>query len=300
MANPFLSCVHTHTHFCDGKDAPEVTVKKALELGFVSLGFSSHAPSRWDYVAMTEETLAQYIAEINRLQQVYDGQLEILLGIERELDGDPLPEDVFEYSIESVHSLHFGDEICFIDWSLEKTQDGVQKFFGGEIYTYAEAYFAACAKQYEKSKAQIAGHIDLLTKFNESAPLIDETNPRYRKALFEAIDTGLERGLVFEVNSGAISRGYRTTPYPAPFICWRRKRRWWSPVTATMPGIWTAIMRRSQSCCGPSVSRAPCGCERAVGKKSDCKNKQFVNNEAERLTCFVHRITITEERSGCL
>ena len=218
MANPFLSCVHTHTHFCDGKDAPEVMVKRALELGFVSLGFSGHAPARWDPAAMTEEALEQYITEIRRLQQVYDGQLEILLGIERENDKHPLPEDVFEYSIESVHSLEIDGEPCYIDWSLEKMQAGVEKFFGGDIYSYAEAYFATCAKQYEKGKAQIAGHVDLLTKFNESAPLIDETNPRYRKALFEAIDTGLEKGLVFEVNSGAISRGYRTTPYPAPFI----------------------------------------------------------------------------------
>ena len=86
MANSFLSCVHTHTHFCDGKDAPEVMVQKALELGFVSLGFSGHSPARWDPAAMREEALAQYITEIRRLQQVYDGQLEILLGIEREND----------------------------------------------------------------------------------------------------------------------------------------------------------------------------------------------------------------------
>ncbi len=217
MANPFLSCVHSHTHFCDGKDAPEVMVQKALELGYVSLGFSGHAPSKWDYVAMNEETLAQYIAEIQRLQQVYDGQLEILLGIERELDGDPLP-DVFEYSIESVHSLHFGEEALFVDWSVEKMQNGIEKFFGGDLYAYTKAYFDACASQYEKSVAQIAGHIDLVSKFNEKAPLIDETDPRYWKPALDAVDAGLSRGLVFEVNTGAISRGYRTTPYPAPFI----------------------------------------------------------------------------------
>ena len=217
MANPFLSCVHTHTHFCDGKDAPEVMVKRALELGFVSLGFSGHCPSKVDPAAMSPEKLEQYIHEIKRLQQVYDGQLEILFGIELDMLGDPVP-DIFEYSIESVHILNMDGEICYIDWSLEKMENSVQKCFGGDIYAYAEAYYAACAGQYEKSNAKIAGHIDLLTKFNESAPLIDETNPRYRKAVFEAVDAGLDRGLVFEVNSGAISRGYRKTPYPAPFI----------------------------------------------------------------------------------
>lgn len=217
MANPFLSCVHTHTHFCDGKDAPEVIVKRALELGFVSLGFSGHCPSKVDPAAMSPEKLEQYVHEIKRLQQFYDGQLEILLGIERDMLGDPLP-DLFEYSIESVHTIKAGERLCYIDWSLEKAEASIAEAFGGDVYAYAEAYYAACAKQYEKSNAKIAGHIDLLTKFNESTPLIDETNPRYRKAVFEAVDTGLTRGLVFEVNTGAISRGYRTTPYPAPFI----------------------------------------------------------------------------------
>ena len=62
----------------------------------------------------------------------------------------------------------------------------------------------------------IVGHFDLLTKYNERAPLYDETSKTYRDAAFAALETLSAAGKIFEINSGAISRGWRTTPYPAP------------------------------------------------------------------------------------
>lgn len=217
MANPFLSCVHTHTHFCDGKDAPEVMVQKALELGFVSLGFSGHSPVGWDPWAMTEESLPRYMDEIRRLQQTYADRLEILLGIEHDALAEPLAPG-FDYSIESVHAIVMEGEVCYIDWDLEKVQTTIQKHFGGDPYAYAKAYYAVCAEAYEKSSSQIAGHLDLLTKFNENAPLLDETDPRYLRAALEAADAAMDKGMILEVNTGAVSRGYRTSPYPNPAI----------------------------------------------------------------------------------
>ena len=67
MTIPFQSCVHTHTHFCDGKDAPEALVLEALDRGFVSLGFSGHGWAEYDTAAMTPEHEEQYRREIRRL-----------------------------------------------------------------------------------------------------------------------------------------------------------------------------------------------------------------------------------------
>ena len=36
-----LSCAHVHTTYCDGKTPAAEMAKRAWELGFVSLGFSS-------------------------------------------------------------------------------------------------------------------------------------------------------------------------------------------------------------------------------------------------------------------
>ena len=66
-----------------------------------------------------------------------------------------------------------------------------------------------------KTNADIIGHFDLITKFNEKRPRFDENEPRYRKAAIDAVDSLLTYCRPFEVNTGAISRGYRTTPYPS-------------------------------------------------------------------------------------
>ena len=211
MAVPFLSCVHTHTNFCDGKDAPEGLVQRALELGFVSLGFSSHGPTFWDEYAMKPEAVPRYQAELRRLQQVYGDRLEILIGVEHDSLGEA-PGEGYDYVIESVHAIEQDGQLFYVDWSQERLDAALAAF--GDPYAYAKAYFTACAAAYEKSPAIIAGHLDLLTKFNERVPVFDETDPRYLHAAFEALDSALDNGLVPELNTGAISRGYRTAPYP--------------------------------------------------------------------------------------
>ncbi len=62
------------------------------------------------------------------------------------------------------------------------------------------------------------GHFDLITKFNENGCRFDESDPRYRSAALEALEALMEKDVIFEINTGAISRGCRTTPYPAPFL----------------------------------------------------------------------------------
>lgn len=63
---------HTHCCFCDGKGEPEDYVRKAIELNFSSLGFSSHAPleipSNWN---MKKEKLSEYISCIKALKEKY-------------------------------------------------------------------------------------------------------------------------------------------------------------------------------------------------------------------------------------
>ena len=63
-----LSNLHTHTHFCDGKDSPEEMVQAAIRAGFVSLGFSGHSftPCDMSY-CMLPESIPLYKAEIRSL-----------------------------------------------------------------------------------------------------------------------------------------------------------------------------------------------------------------------------------------
>ena len=70
----------------------------------------------------------------------------------------------------------------------------------------------------EVTKCDIIGHFDLLTKFAEQDLYFDLQHPRYVKAWKAAADRLLKTGKPFEINTGAISRGYRTEPYPAKDI----------------------------------------------------------------------------------
>ena len=54
----------------------------------------------------------------------------------------------------------------------------------------------------------------MVTKYNEGGRLFDTEDPRYRRPAFEALDALLEKGMLFEVNTGAVARGYRKNPYP--------------------------------------------------------------------------------------
>ncbi len=60
------------------------------------------------------------------------------------------------------------------------------------------------------------GHFDLLTKFNERRPLYDTAALAYRDAAYAALETLNKAGKIFEINTGAMSRGLRSAPYPAP------------------------------------------------------------------------------------
>jgi len=231
MADPFRSCIHTHSTFCDGKDTPEVMAQKAMALGFVSLGFSTHGPTGWDTYSMKKEKEPAYQAEVLRLRQIYGDRLEILLGIEHDSLGEPVGEG-YDYVIESVHAMMIGGELCYIDWDLEKANTAIRESFGGDPYAYAKAYFRTCAEAYEKNPATIAGHLDLVTKFNERAPMFDVEDLRFLNPALEAMDCALSRGLIPELNTGAISRGYRTAPYPCvPILKFLRDRK--APIVVT-------------------------------------------------------------------
>ncbi len=212
-----LSNFHTHTRYCDGKDTPEELALEALRLGCPALGFSGHAHVRFDDCCMTAEGTEAYRREIARLREKYRGRIELFCGIEQDYYSD-LPTDGFDYVIGSVHYIYKEGEYLFVDESRERFIADVARCYGGDYLACAEDYYAHVARVWDRTRCRIVGHFDLVTKFNEGDALFDTTAPRYRRAALEALHTLLEQDVLFEINTGAISRGYRTSPYPAPFL----------------------------------------------------------------------------------
>ena len=132
-------------------------------------------------------------------------------------------------------------------------QDAIDRYFGGDPIAAAECYYEQVGDIVRKTDCDIVGHFDLITKFNETwrgakegKLLIDTSDSRYINAWKKAVDRIFEdaaarpvkdrseyingpcrnrlEGLgilkagdrpVFEINTGAMGKGYRTSPYPA-------------------------------------------------------------------------------------
>ena len=204
--------LHMHTVFSDGKNTPEEMILEAIRLGLDTVGISDH--SHLDPCGMTLEATEEYHREIARLKEKYAGQICVLCGLERDFISDDFSD--YDYVIGSVHLLTMPDgHHVSIDWTAEKQREGVEKYFGGDWYAFAEAYYATEARVVEVTKCDIIGHFDLITKFIEQEPAFDVHHPRYVKAWQNAVDELLKTGKPFEINTGAISRGYRTEPYPS-------------------------------------------------------------------------------------
>ncbi|MBQ8310656.1 MAG: histidinol-phosphatase [Clostridia bacterium] len=231
--SPQKSNLHTHTDFCDGANAPEEIVKEAIRLGMEAIGFSGHSYTPIDTsYCMTREGTEQYRAEIERLKQVYGDRIKTLCGIELDYYGE-IPNVYYDYIIGSVHYVRLDGEYCVVDKNAQSILDAVQQHCKGDIFRYTREYYRAVAEIADQTQCDIVGHFDLVTKFNEGGQMFDESDPRYLKPAFEAIDALLTKDVIFEVNTGAISRGYRKTPYPAVrFLRYLRERGGYVTISA--------------------------------------------------------------------
>ena len=214
-----LADYHVHTTFCDGKNTPEEMVLAAIEKGMTAIGFSGHSPlprygESW---CMTEESAARYRVEIARLKEKYADKIKILCGVEQDFCSETPTED-YDYVIGSVHILRFGDSWAPVDFTAQVQLTAAERFCGGDMYALSEAYYRTVSEVVEKTNCDIIGHFDLMSKFNEGNRLFDEQHPRYIAAWQAAADKLLSSGKPFEINTGGISRGYRSVPYPAPEI----------------------------------------------------------------------------------
>ena len=211
--------LHTHATFCDGKNTPEEMVRAALSLGMDALGFSSHAPCPvpGDDAGMRPEQVSAYRAEVLRLREQYAGRLEIFLGLEQDYFFFPNQES-WDYVIGSVHYVEKDGTYLGVDYSEAVFLQNVEQHYGGDFYAFAEDYYRLVGEIPERTGCQIVGHFDLITKFNEGDKLFDTGHPRYVDAAMAALDRLAERDVICEINTGAMSRGYRTAPYPAPAL----------------------------------------------------------------------------------
>ena len=216
--------LHTHTVWDDGQNTPEEMAKAAIKAGLTSLGFSIH--SYLDFAedwTLSPEKLPAYCRAIQALKEAYQDQLKVYHGIEWDiLSESNLPD--YDFVIGSIHFVELHGKLFCVDASSEMTAAYLRNYPDITPDAAAEAYFAQYATLAKVNEVDIVGHFDLLTKFDERNDFYHADSPRFHAAAIGAMDALVSAGKIFEINTGAISRGYRTTPYPSRALLTQLRR----------------------------------------------------------------------------
>ena len=217
-----LANYHTHTSFCDGANTPEDVVLYAIDKGFSSLGFSGHGYTDFDSTYCMQDTDG-YIAEITRLKRKYKEKLQIYCGVEEDAFS-AVKREKFDYIIGSSHYFNLAGTYYSIDHSHDCFKKCME-LFNYDVVNLAQTYYSTFVNYISIRKPDIVGHFDLITKFDEIDNNLFFNNQEYIKIAEEYIKIASENDVIFEVNTGAISRGYRKKPYPAENLLYILKEK---------------------------------------------------------------------------
>lgn len=209
------SDLHIHTVFSDGVHSIEEMVRAAIARNMASIGISDHSYTEFDLrYCIRRENLPDYHAEIRRVREKYAGQIEVYAGLE--YDGYTVLEErgLYDYLIGDCHYVKTFDGYHSVDHAKDEQWAAIETYFGGDAIAYSKAYFETYVACTASNRPDILGHFDLSAKFG----FVDETDPVYRGMATEALLACLEVTPIVELNTGAISRKVRATPYPAAFL----------------------------------------------------------------------------------
>ncbi len=208
---------HTHTVFSDGLSTVREYVVAARERGLLALGISDHSFTPFDTsYCMRPDTHFELYSQTVRAEQ-YRAREEdgfpLLLGIEHDF-GSEIDREKYDYTIGSVHYVFHKGKVFSIDHTPEGQLKGINTLFGGNTLDFVKVYFEHLVTHAEQNKPTFIGHLDLPAKYG----YIDENDPSYIALATEAITEIVRHVPLFEINAGAIIRGLRTVPYPAPHL----------------------------------------------------------------------------------
>ena len=236
-----LSCLHTHTIFCDGKTDVESMCEAAFEKGFSVIGFSSHAPitkktgleTVWH---MKEEKLDEYIDTVLKARKRWQGKLSVFLGLEVDyIKGFCGPSDAdiqalpLDYIIGSVHCVLSPKDNQPFNLDVWPEDIGeVLELFDNDGRLICETYYKAYNDMIKSGGIDILGHLDLIKKNNEIHPFFSPDESWYKDILVKTADNIVlsrteaekngKRVPVVEVNTGCLIRKYCSEPYPSFFM----------------------------------------------------------------------------------
>lgn len=206
--------LHVHTIYDDGQNTVQEMTAQALKSGLDSVGICVHSPISGESWCASEEAIPAFVRDVRTAAGTLDGTISVYCGLEYDSVSEPEFRP-FDYVIGSVHVLNAAGGPWYYDESRVAALRMIEQVYRGDRDQAAEDYFSRVGALADIPEIDIVGHFDLLTKFNEPEPLYDTSSKRYRDAAAAAMEQLVRAGKIFEINTGAVSRGYRTGYYPS-------------------------------------------------------------------------------------
>lgn len=218
------STFHAHSRFDDGQEELEAYIQAALSKNFSVFGFSAHAPvifnSEWN---MKQDDFDTYVATTKALKEKYKNAIEIYTGLETDFYKgctDWRKKKGIDYTIGAIHFIKNDETGVYMpmDGNLQEFEATLKDGFGGNIMALIEAYYAQIRDMLLKTPPNIVAHLDVIRKNNQNNTFFDETDEGYREEVLKTLEIISLTNTIVEVNTGGLSRGYVTEPYPSRWI----------------------------------------------------------------------------------
>lgn len=213
----FLSNLHTHTLYCDGKNTIDENISEAIKKGFVSLGFSGHSYTCFDVSScMSKEGTLRYIDDIIFFKEKYKDEIQIYLGIEGDYYSNLNKETDklmgLDYRIGSVHYVKDKDSYYPIDNSSFGFEYLIEIY--GDIRRITDNYYDNVIDMVKSQSPDIIGHLDLLRKYNKNNKHFSEDEKWYLDKIDETLSEIEKSDSIVEFNTRKMTKTNPELHYP--------------------------------------------------------------------------------------
>lgn len=201
---------HSHTQFCDGRAPMADFAAEAVRRGFTHYGFSPHSPVNIPSPCnMLATDVSAYLAEVRRLDELYDGVTHFYAGMEIDYLGDDCgpATDCFrslglDYSIGSVHFIPAQDGTPVdIDGRFEAFSRKMHEHFHDDIRYVVETFYEQSCRMVEAGGFDILGHLDKIGHNASSWQPGIEDEAWYQALVDDYIDLIIDRRPIVEINT---------------------------------------------------------------------------------------------------
>ena len=214
----YISNLHTHTAYCDGKNSIEENILYAIEKNFISLGFSGHSYLPFDSSSMSRENTIKYLEDIKKFKEIYKDKIQIYAGIEADyysnLNKNTDKEMMLDYRIGSVHFIKDDENNYFsVDASKQNFENTLKHFAG--IKEVVLRYYNNVIDMINNQKPDIIGHLDLIRKYNFNKEYFTEEENWYIEKLNEVLEVIKKSNAIVEINTRKMNKDNLNAHYPS-------------------------------------------------------------------------------------